>query len=93
MVSGWGRLSSGVPVEVRRTMAVVGSDGVELGQVAAVVVADTAQVATHLLLCRLTPETEYRLAPIALIDRVDEDTVHLWLPSKAVTTLPRRETT
>lgn len=72
-------------------MAVVGSDGAELGQAAAVVVEGPDQTATHLLLCRLTPEPEYRLAPITLVDQVDEGTIRLRLPSSAVTTLPRRE--
>ena len=92
MVSGWVRLSGGAPVEVRRAMVLVGSDGAELGQVAAVVVAGPAHTATHLLLCRLAPEPEYRLTPIALIDRVEDVAVHLRLPSNDVTTLPRRET-
>ena len=91
MVSGWVHLSGGAPVEVRRMMAVVGSDGAELGQAAAVVVEGPDQTATHLLLCRLTPEPEYRLAPITLVAQVDEGTIRLRLPSSAVTTLPRRE--
>lgn len=55
------------------------------------VVEGAAQAATHLLLCRLLPEPEYRLAPISLIDRVDEASVQLRVPGREVTTLPRRE--
>lgn len=92
MVSGWIQLgpAGGALVEVRRLMVLVGTDGAALGQVAAVVVAGPEQTVTHLVLGRQAPELEYRLAPIALVERVDEGSIHLRLTSGALTTLPRR---
>ena len=94
LVSGWihpGPPGS-APVEVRREMTLFGSDGAAMGTVAAVVVDHATQKTTHILLCRLRPDLEYRLVPLTLIERVDEDAVQLRIPSPDVNQLPRRAT-
>ena len=92
LVSSWIHL--GPPdcasVEVRRTMPVFDSEGVEVGTVAAVVVDQATQATMHLLLCQLHPNLEYRLVPLTLIGRVDETAVQLQISSSDVNLLPRR---
>lgn len=93
MIGGWiSPDPASAPVEVRRAMAILGSDGRAMGQVAAVVIEGAGPAVTHLLLCRLAPEPEYRLAPVSLIERVDAAAVHLRIPGHEVMTLPRRAT-
>lgn len=75
LASGWVHLSDGGPVEVRREMLILGQEGAEIGRVAAVVLDDGAQAITHVLLRRLGPEFEYRLAPLALVEQVTETAV------------------
>lgn len=94
LVSGWIHLGppGGIPAEVRREMSIVGSDGVLMGTVAAVVVDAATQKTTHILLCRPHPDLEYRLVPLTLIERVNADAVQLWISSPAAKQLPRRTT-
>ena len=91
-VSGWLVLEppGAAPVEVRRAMPVVGSDGGPMGTVAAVVTAAAPPTVTHLLLGCLCPVPDYRLVPLALIERVGAETVHLRIPSSALCQLSRR---
>ncbi len=92
LVSGWVHLASppSEAVQVRREMVVVGSDGVALGRVAAVVVDHATQAVTHVLLGRRAPGLEYRLVPLSLIKQVDEAGVRLQISSLDVSQLPRR---
>ncbi|MFQ5401022.1 MAG: hypothetical protein ACE5E7_15665 [Anaerolineae bacterium] len=71
-------------VEVRRCMRVRSCDGREVGFVAAVMIDELKQEATHVLLGRLPVTPIYRLIPIHLIDQIDEETVHLNIQSNAV---------
>lgn len=95
LVSGWIHLAplSSTAVQVRREMIVVGSDGVALGRVAAVVVDHATQATTHVLLGRHAPGLEYRLVSLSLIEQVDEAAVRLQISSLDVSRLPRRTTT
>lgn len=79
-------------VEIRREMTLLGNDGVALGTVAAVVMNEATQTAIYILLGRLNPNLEYRLVPLPLIERVNEETVQLRIPSWDVDRLPRRAT-
>lgn len=79
-------------VEIRREMTLLGNDGVALGTVAAVVVNEASQTATYILLGRRHPNLEYRLVPLPLIERVNEETVQLRIPSWDIDRLPRRAT-
>ena len=94
-VSGWLVLAppGAAPVEVRRAMPVVGSDGGPMGTVAAVVTEAAPPTVTHLLLGCPCPVPDYRLVPLALIERVGAETVHLRIPSSALCQLSRRTIT
>ena len=94
LVSSWIHLGppDSASVEVRRTMPVFDSEGVEVGTVAAVVVDQATQATTHLLLGQLHPNLEYRLVPLTLIEWVNEEVVQLRIPSPDVNQLPRRAT-
>jgi hypothetical protein len=81
------------PVEVRRAMPILGREGVVMGTVAAVVVKGASEAATHLLLCRLGPQPEYRLVRLTLIERVGENFVQLRIASADADRLPRRAAT
>ena len=86
MVSGQFHLkgTDGPPVEVRRCMAVLSSDGHELGMVAAVCLDPQTQEVTAVLLGRLPVTSDYRLIPIELIEHVSEDAVHLRITAESV---------
>lgn len=94
LVSSWIHLGppDSAPVEVRRMMPVFGSEGVEVGTVAAVVVDPATQATRHLLLCQVHPNLEYRLVPLTLIEWVNSEVVQLRIPSPDVNQLPRRAT-
>lgn len=94
LVSSWIRLGppDSASVEVQRTMPVFSREGVEVGTVAAVVVDPATQATTHLLLCQLLPNLEYRLVPLTLIECVNEAVVQLRISSPDVNQLPRRAT-
>ena len=86
MVSGQFRLkgADGPPVEVRRCMAVLSCDGRELGMVAAVCLDPDTQDVAAVLLGRLPVTADYRMIPIALIDHVSEDAVHLRITAESM---------
>jgi len=77
--------------EVRRGMAIFTSDGVEAGKAAAVVIDEINQTVTHIVLCRLGQPPEYRLTPLSLIERVDEEGIWLCIPSHDVVSLAKRQ--
>jgi hypothetical protein len=75
---------------VRRAMAVVGSDGREMGKVAAVEVDPGSQAVEYIVLGRLCPLLSYRLAPASLVAGVDGEIVQLQIPGRDVEGLPPR---
>ena len=93
MVSGQICLKGGggVPVEVRRCMAVLSCNGRELGMVAAVCLDPNTQDVASVLLGRLPVTADYRLIPIVLIDSVSEDAVHLRITAESVGELAQHE--
>ena len=93
MVSGQVRLKgdNSLAVEIRRCMAVLSGDGRELGMVAAVCLDPHAQEVAAILLGRLPVTADYRLIPIALIDHVSEDAVHLCITAESVPELAQHE--
>jgi sporulation protein YlmC with PRC-barrel domain len=76
------------PVEVRRGMFVLTQDGIEVGTVAAVVMDCHCQEVTHILLGQMPPTAVYRLAPVKLLARVEENSIWLRVDSQAVADLP-----
>ncbi len=77
-----------VPVEVRRGMAILTSDGQEAGRVAAVIIDKKDRQVTHILLSRQSQMPEYRLVPIDLIEHVHEEKVLLRISKQVVSSLP-----
>jgi hypothetical protein len=84
------RLTNQLSIEITRGMAILINDGWEAGQVAAVVVDDSSQKVTHLLLVRPHLVSDYRLLPVELIEQVSHEGVWLDLNSDAVDSLPQR---
>ncbi|MCP4415295.1 MAG: DUF2171 domain-containing protein, partial [Chloroflexi bacterium] len=64
-------------VEIRRGMKIVFADGTEAGVVGAVMVHPHNEEMSHILLCRVPVTAVYRLIPINLIARIDDETIHL----------------
>lgn len=92
MISGWLQVDpADGPVLINREMRVVASDGVEVGWVAAVLVAGAERGIRCVLLQRLGPMPEYRKVAPALIARVTEDRVALHISSDQVNQLPAHE--
>jgi len=79
----------GAPVEVVRGTPVLTEEGWEVGKLAAVRV-DRHQRVTHLVLGLPRTALDYRLAPVELVQRVDEEGISLRLSSQAVESLPPR---
>ncbi len=85
MVNGRFR-SSHLPhpiVQIERGMRIIAADGTEVGMVGAVMVHPQREDITHILLCRV-PVTAvcgqtavYRLIPIHLIAKINDETIHL----------------
>ncbi len=75
-------------VELRRGKTVVDQDGQEVGGVAAVVLDCASQEITHVLLGHLPLTAVYRLIPLPLIDKIDEEIVWLTIPRAEVKNLP-----
>lgn len=92
MVSVFVTLAENVaPIEVKRGMAIFTSDSVEAGKVAAIAIDESTQVVTCIALCRPGQSPEYRLAPISLIERVDEAGILLYISSHDVTSLAKNQ--
>lgn len=77
------------PVEIQRGDVVFAQDGVETGVVAAIMVDCQRQEATHFLLGFVPPTAVYHLVPLSVIDRIDEKTIWLKIPSEGIQNLPR----
>lgn len=65
------------PVKINRGMAVWTNTGAEAGFSAGVVVPQGSDEATHFLLGRLPITSEYRLIPVQLIERIEDENIHL----------------
>jgi len=93
MVTGQIRLkgADGPPVEVRRCMAVLSCDGREVGMVAAVCLDPDTQDVAAVLLGRLPVTADYRMIPIAFIDHISENAVHLRITAESVEELTQHE--
>lgn len=91
MVSGYICAEGGCPlsVEVRRGMPIFSLEGQEVGKVAAVVLSNGDQQATHLLLGRLPETYGYWMLPVSRVNRVVDGRVHISIDSAAVDALPR----
>jgi hypothetical protein len=76
-------------VEVKRGMLVRSSEGMVVGQVAALVVDDEGQQVIHFLLTRLSSELDYRLVPVELVRDLPVETLLLSISSADVRHLPR----
>jgi len=64
-------------IEIERGMKIVVADGTEAGVVGAVMANPQSEKMTHVLLCRLPVTAVYRLIPINLIAKIDDETIHL----------------
>lgn len=73
---------------VRREMQLVAIDGRPVGQVAAVVMDRRSGATTHILLCRLRAQPEYRLVALPLIAQVSDQSIQLGISSQGVDELP-----
>ncbi|MCA9996635.1 MAG: DUF2171 domain-containing protein [Anaerolineales bacterium] len=76
---------------VERGMAVMCSDGVRVGMVAALLWDGAAHCVTDLLLCQLPTTAVYRQIPLALVERVAETAVYLTIPAANLPQLPAYE--
>jgi len=93
MVAGQVRLmgAESWAVEIRRCMTVISEDGCELGIVAAVCRDCHKENVFAVLLGRLPVTADYRLIPIALIDHVSADAVHLRISAESAQELAQHE--
>lgn len=81
---------NGLPVKISRGMTILTSEGWEAGKVAAVVVDNDSQNVTHVLLTRSRSVPDYRLVPVNLIKKLDEEAVLLEICHHAIENLPGR---
>lgn len=90
MVSGSIRLDHdvGQNVEVRRGMSIWTSDDQEAGNVAALVVRHEGEPASYILLGRLPEVMGYLCIHVDLIQKVENESVCLLVPSQEVNSLP-----
>jgi hypothetical protein len=92
MISGHIRLEgqAASAVEVRRTMSVIGSDGVPMGQVAGVLFDAASQSVIAIVLGNYTARPEYRQIDPGLVTQVAVE-IRLSIPGSAAQTLPIHE--
>ena len=83
------RSTCGQSIMIRRGMLICSKEGLEVGQVAAVVLDPIHRKATHILLGRLPETRGYWLVPVDLIAGVSDENVRLSVSIQAVETLPR----
>ncbi|MBK8989915.1 MAG: hypothetical protein IPM39_28275 [Chloroflexi bacterium] len=74
--------------EVARGMLVLAQNGRMAGAVAAVVQSGPTQNVSHILLGQIPPTAVYRLIPLDLLDRLDEDRIWLRASWQQIATLP-----
>lgn len=86
-----GRFKSPQPpfamVEIARGMKIYDADGTELGLVGGVMVHSLREEVSHILLCQLPVAADYRLIPVHLIARIDEEVVYLTMQREDLKTL------
>ena len=75
-------------IEVSRGMAILSKEGMDMGQVAAVILDSNSQKATHILLCHLPEKRGYWMIPVDLISEVHDGTVRLAIRENVIDTLP-----
>lgn len=80
--------SCALSTEVSRGMSIHSKEGVDVGHVAAVILDNNTQKATHILLCRLPAMRGYWMVPVDLISEVHDGIVRLDISGNAVDTLP-----
>ena len=80
-------------MEVTRGMPIRSKEGLQVGKVAAIVLDAEKQKATHLLLDRLPEMSGYWLVRAKWIRKVQDDEVWLSIPSEAIPSLPRWQST
>lgn len=85
LVRGW---IDRVKGEVARGMPVLAQDGSMVGVVAAVVQSGAAQTISHILLGQAPPTAVYRLIPIDLLDKLDEERIWLRATHGQIAALP-----
>jgi sporulation protein YlmC with PRC-barrel domain len=83
-----GSTGAGSGAEVRRGMSVQTGEGRTAGRVAAVMLDQTQQKVTHILLMRERQRLEYRLVPVELIKQVSDEKVLLRIFQPVVENLP-----
>lgn len=74
-------------MELRRGMAVKTREGREAGLIAAVILDETSQTISHVLLCHLPVTSDYRLIPVNLITQVVDEAIYLNIARDAIDTL------
>ena len=79
------------PVEIKRGMTIQTQDGQKAGRVAAVVFSNDCKNITHLLLTLPSQPADYRLAPVALINRIDKEAILLHINLKDMEHLAHRQ--
>jgi sporulation protein YlmC with PRC-barrel domain len=75
-------------IDVRRGMSILSKEGIDMGQVAAVILDRNSQKATHILLCHLPEKRGYWMIPVDLISEVRDGILRLAIPGKVVDALP-----
>ncbi len=75
-------------VEVQRGMIILTCVGEKAGFSAGVVVKQGKEEASFVLLGRLPVTSEYRQIPISIIDRIEEETIHLNVTCAEILKLP-----
>lgn len=75
--------------EVRRGMNVVDRDGELIGLVAGVVAVSSSDQISDVVISRVPPTGDYRLAAVGSVALIGEDCVSLTLPAAELASLPR----
>lgn len=68
-------------INIERGMKIVMADGQEAGVVGAVMVHPQSEEISHILLCSVPVTAVYRLIPVSLITKIEEDTLYLNIQS------------
>lgn len=78
--------------EIHRGMLVVDESGRAVAIIAGIALDEDDETATHLLLGRLPPTGDYRLAPIGRVAAIETERICLRLEPGGWNELPRHET-
>ena len=77
IVNGRFHLPNSATIDIRRGMIIMTSVGEKAGFCAGVIVKQSDEYASFVLLGRLPVTSEYRQIPINLIDHIEAETIHL----------------